>query len=407
MRLSCRACGHTSLRSFLSLGDSPLANRLPSRAELELPEPVFPLTLVFCDGCAAVQLSEVVPPELLFKNYLYVTSTTQTFRDHFNRMADEIVRDFALDADALAVDIGSNDGLLLRGFQRHGVRAVGVEPAENLASAAQASGVPTINAFFDAAAVKRILEEYGRANVVTANNVFPHIDDIVAVARNVQGLLRDDGIFVIEFAYLFDMLDQLTFDLIYHEHLSYFALAPLVAFFDRVDMDVFDVRHVESHGGSLRVFVQRKGGPRPRTSAVADLLELESRRGVRRFATYEGFARSVYGVRAALEGFFSDARKGGRRVVGFGMPAKATTLLAFCDIGREAIEYIVDENPLKQGRYTPVSHIPIVGPERLEADCPDYIVVLAWNFAEEILKKLARYRSRVEFVIPLPKPRVV
>jgi hypothetical protein len=204
------------------------------------------------------------------------------------------------------------------------------------------------------------------------------------------------------------MIEQLTFDLIYHEHLSYYSLTALVAFFESVEMEVFRADHVDSHGGSLRVFVQMKGAPRPIDASVGRMLADEKRKGVDSFETYRAFGDKVYAVREQLDAFFTKSRGEGRKVVGFGMPAKATTLLTFCAAAKDALAYIVDENPLKQGRYTPVSHIPIVGPDRLDADPPDYIVVLAWNFAQEILEKLARFRERgTQFVIPLPEPRIV
>lgn len=406
--MNCRICGNSALATFLSLGESPLANNLPAKNELDRPEAVFPLETALCDRCKLVQLTCVVPPELMFKNYLYVSSTTKTFREHFGKMADDLTALLGLDERSLAIDVGSNDGLLLKGFQRHGVRTVGVEPADNIAALARAAGVETVNAFFDADVVGQILSKHGPASVVTANNVFAHIHDIRQVALNVRHLLAPTGAFVIEAAYLFDMFEQLTFDLIYHEHLSYYSLTPLVAFFRSVEMEVFRVDHVDSHGGSLRVFAQPKGAPRPIDASVGRMLADEKQKGVDAFETYRAFGNKVYAVREQLDAFFTKALQDGRKVAGFGMPAKATTLLSFCRAAKDAIAYIVDDNPLKQGRFTPVSHIPIVSSERLESDRPDYIVALAWNFAKEILEKLSRFRQQgTQFVIPLPQPRIV
>lgn len=392
---------------FLSLGISALANRLPSRDELEFDEPQFPLDVAFCPACALVQLTHVVPPALMFKQYLYVSSTTRTFREHFRKMADDIVARFALDRSSTTVDIGSNDGLLLKGFQRHGVRTVGVEPADNIAALAREAGVPTITGFFDADIANRIVNDHGRVDVVTANNVFAHIDDIRDVVRNVDRLLRDDGVFVIEFAYLFDMLEQLTFDLIYHEHVSYYSLTPLVSFFASLGMDVIRAERVATHGGSLRVYVQRGGARHNRDDSVVRLLDEERGRGVTELATYQAFAARVYDVRKELVEFFQQAAAERARVAGFGMPAKATTLLTFCGITRDEIAYIVDDNPLKQGRFTPVGHVPIVSADRLRSDPPDYVVIFAWNFADEILKTIRAALPSARFVVPLPTPRVV
>jgi SAM-dependent methyltransferase len=355
-----------------------------------------------------VQLADVVPPELMFKHYLYVSSTTKTFRDHFTRMADDLTSLLGLGKDSLAVDIGSNDGLLLKGFAAHGVKVCGVEPAENIAKLAREAGVETINAFFDAACVEQIRGKFGPASVVTANNVFAHIHDIRGVANDVKALLADRGVFVIEAAYLFDMIEQLTFDSVYHEHVSYYSVRALVGFFDRVGMEVIRVDHVPTHGGSLRVFAQKKGAGRPVEATVGEFLAREKSAGVDSFATYEAFGKKIEGVRTRLRDFFATAKKEGKSVAGFGMPAKATTLLTFCRATKDDLKYVVDDNPLKQGRFVPVSHIPIVGAEALDRDRPDYLVILAWNFATEITQKLAPYREKgVRFVIPLPEPRIV
>tara|TARA_Y100000310_G_scaffold82715_1_gene79316 strand:- start:22969 stop:24192 length:1224 start_codon:yes stop_codon:yes gene_type:complete len=406
--MACRICEGTDIKTFLSLGSTGLANNLPAKEDLDKEEAYFPLDVALCENCKLVQLTCVVPPELMFKNYLYVTSTTQTFRDHFRAMADHLTKMFQLNENSTVVDIGSNDGLLLKGFQKHGVQVVGVEPADNLVELANKEGVPTLNGFHDQAIADQILAKYGKADVITANNVFAHTDDISKIVKTFDTLLKDNGVFVFEAHYLFSMMDKMTFDAIYHEHVSYYSLTPFVHFFKRFGMNIFRVEKVASHGGSLRVFVQKDVGNHAIDSSVQIMLEDEEKRGVKDYATYENFAQKVTAVKDKVVNILQQLKKEGKTIVGYGVPAKATTLLTFCGIGKETFDYIVDDNPLKQGRYTPIEHIPIVPSTQLDEQKPDYIVILAWNFAEEIIKKLGKYKEQgVKFIIPFPEPKVI
>jgi len=397
----CRSCGRES-RTFLSLGKSPLANNLLAEEDLGKKEPMFPLELQFCRECKLVQLGYVVNPELLFSHYLYVTSTTETFRQHFTRMAEDIAREFRLGRGSVAVDIGSNDGLLLKGFQKFGVRVVGVEPAANIAKIAEKEGVETINDFFSEDVVRKIVASKGRADVVTANNVFAHIEDIHSVTENVKKLMKDDGIFVIEVAYIADMLRDMTFDAVYHEHLYYYSATSMRNFFRLHGMDVFRIMRVDSHGGSLRVFACNKG-KKHIDSSVAEFLENERKLGLTSAETYEKFAERVYLTKKKLLDFLGKLR--GKSVVGYGSPAKATTLLNF--LGWKHLEYIVDDNPLKQGRYLPGLRVAIKSSASLDEKTPDYILILAWNFASEIIAKNRKHAEKgARFIIPLPEPWV-
>lgn len=406
--MDCRICGSSEVRPFLRLGETALANSYLSERQLSSSEPEFPLEVAFCPKCCLVQLTFVVPPELLFKHYLYVTSTSNTFRVHFTQMAESIVRQFGLGSGSLAVDIGSNDGLLLRGFLKFGVKVVGVEPASNVAKIAEADGIYTINDFFTSAVVDRILAENGKADIITANNVFAHTTTIHDIAEDVKRLLKDDGVFVIEAAYLVDMLEQMTFDAVYHEHLFYYSLTTLDYFFRLHGMLIFRVEHVSSHGGSLRVFVKKESSSMPVEQPVSDMLYAEERKGVRSFSTYAGFAGRVESARSSLVSLLRRLKSSGASIAAYGAPAKATTLLSFCNIGKETIDYIVDDSPLKQGLFMPGSRIPIVSQKMLDEKTPDYILILAWNFADEILKKTKPYADRgVKFIIPFPEPVVV
>lgn len=407
---ACRICSNPVLLPVVSLGESPLANNLiASGAEgsKHIAE-FFPLEMVYCPTCHLCQLSYVTPPEKMFKNYVYVTSTTETFRQHFKDLAATLAKDFSLTHNSLAVDIGSNDGLLLSHLKERNVRVMGVEPAENIVDIARKQGVDTIADFFTEAAVNDILRIKGKADVVTANNVFAHINNIRDVVKNVKLLLKDSGVFCIEVQYLIDTIQKQSFDNIYHEHLSYYSLLALEEFFRRQDMQLFKVQRVSSHGGSLRVFVQRNGGPHPLSPSVAETLALERAAGLDRYETYQKFAQEIYAIRTRFKAFVSNAKAQGKRLVGYGAPAKATTFLNFCGVDKNSIEYIIEDNALKHGLAIPGVNIPIVSPDRLAQDNPDYVAVLAWNFADEILKKNEAHRQRgIRFVLPHPEPRVL
>ncbi len=406
--MKCHICGNGGVKPFLSLGETALANSYLSKEQLSKPERKFPLEVAFCEVCKLVQLTCVVPPGLLFKHYLYVTSTSNTFRVHFTKYAEDVAREFGLDKNSLVVDIGSNDGLLLKGFQKPGVKVVGVEPADNLAGLANRDGVETINDYFNSSVVDRILSSKGKADIVTANNVFAHTTTIHDIARNVGRLLKDEGVFIIEAAYFVNMLRDMTFDGIYHEHLFHYSLTPLDYFFRKSGMQIFRVQVVPSHGGSLRVFVKKAESHRPVDASVAAMLQKERELGIHDFRTYEEFARRVYVSREKLVKLVKGLKAQGKSIAGYGAPAKATTLLSFCNLGSDIIDCIVDDSPLKQGLYLPGMHIPIVSPEALDKRQPDYILILAWNFAEEILRKAKKHSDAgVKFIIPVPEPVIV
>lgn len=406
--MNCRICGETRLQNFLSLGKTPLANSFLSKEDLNKEENSFSLELCFCPACKLVQLNYVVPPEMMFKNYLYVSSTTNTFKVHFSDMTEELTRMLKLDSNSLAVDIGSNDGILLKGFKKFGVQTIGVEPATNIAILAEKEGIETVNDFFDRNAVETIIKRKGKADVITATNVFAHVDDIKSLVSNVKLLLKDNGIFVIEAPYLVDMFEKMTFDTIYHEHLSYFSLTPLVKFFRQMGMEIFKIKKVDVHGGSLRIFIKKNEGNFGIDASVGVTLEFEQQYGINDFETYKKFSANVQLVKLKLLEYLRNVKDQGKSIVGYGAPAKGNTLLNFCNIGTNFIDYIVEDNPLKQGLYTPGMHIPVVSFSMLDKKKPDYILILAWNFAEEILQKTRKYREEgIKFIIPLPEVSVV
>ncbi len=404
---ACRICSNPVLLPVVSLGDSPLANNLISAGSKDATE-FYPLEIVYCPTCHLCQLSYVTPPEKMFKHYVYVTSTTSTFKQHFKEFAETVAKDFNLSSDSLVVDIGSNDGLLLSYLKEKGTRVIGVEPANNIVEIARKNGVDTIADFFTESTVNDILRIKGKADVITANNVFAHINNIKDVMKNVKLLLKDNGIFCIEVQYLLDTIQNLTFDNIYHEHLSYYSLLALDEFFKRQDMQVFKVKHVDSHGGSLRVFVQRNGDKHSVDSSVSETLARERNAGLDRYETYQRFAQEVYAIRTRFKSFTTSVKAQGKRLVGYGAPAKATTFLNFCGVDRNTLEYVVEDNALKHGLTIPGVNIPIVGPDRLAQDTPDYVAILAWNFADEIIRKNEISKQRgIKFVLPHPDPKII
>lgn len=403
---TCRYSGEKLPEPFLKLGNQPLANNYIKTREEGAGEFKCPLSLVRAPESGLVQLSHVVPPNLMFEHYLYVSSTTQTFRDHFAEYAASVKSKIKEENKPLAVDIGSNDGLLVSCYTKQGMQAVGVDPAKNLAEAANKAGHETINRYFDEESVKIITEKYGKAYAISANNVFAHIDDIHAVCRNVANLLHDDGLFVIEFPYLVTMLEEMLFDMIYHEHLSYIALKPLSYLLERFNLEIFHVDSVSSHGGSLRVFIQKKGGYRNISPIVGELIQKEIDGGYMEQSVYDKFADKVMKIKTDFCALIKEFKQAGKKVVGYGAPAKASTLLNFYELSESEVSYVVDDNPLKQGLLVPGVHIPVVPSSKLEEEKPDVIIIFAWNFAAEILKKIGYLAEQgTQFVLPLPGPQ--
>jgi SAM-dependent methyltransferase len=391
----------------LTLTPTPPANAFVSSAEVGGVQPAYPLEVHFCVECTHAQLLDVVSPEDLFSDYVYVSGTSAVFRDHFARYASEVMQRYPMAAQELVVDIGSNDGTLLRCFQALDCRMLGIDPARDIAAKATEAGVETIEGFFTPALALEIREKHGPAAVVTANNVFAHIDDLGAVVEGVRTLLKPDGVFVFEVSYLVDVLEKTLFDTIYHEHLSYHSVGPLVRFFQANGMELIGTDRVDSHGGSLRGFVQIKGGPHPVAQSVNDRLAEEKELGLNRPEALLQFGDRITAVRDTVMGLLDDLRGRGAKVAGYGAPAKATTLLYHFGIEPETLEYIVDDSPLKQGLHTPGLHIPVLPATVLETQPVDCLFILAWNFADSIMENLKPFRAAGgQFLVPLPKPKI-
>lgn len=403
---ACRICGSAGMETVLDLGEMPLANSLVEPARAGASERRYPLHVVRCPRCGLVQLGQVVAPEVMFREYPYASSASAPLAAHFAGLADDVARRFGRPR-ALAVEIGSNDGVLLRAFRDRGIRAVGIEPASNLAEVAVREGLETWNEFLSADVARRIASRHGPATVVIGTNVLAHIDDLHGVLESLNGMLVEDGVFIAEVPYLGELLDHVEYDTIYHEHLSYFSLAPLIALFASADMEVIDIERLAIHGGSIRVFASRIG-MRPISSEVEVFARAERRAGLMDPLVYRRFSTNVEWSRELLQSLVSELRRRGLRIAAHGATAKGSTLLNHCDIGPETIDFIADSTPYKQGMLSPGKHIPIVPEDAIQHHRPDYTVLLAWNYADAIVGRHAEYiAGGGRFVHPIPFARVL
>lgn len=411
LRQHCALCAapHAELDEVLRLAPTPPANEFVRESDLQKPQGKIPLTLLLCRRCGHLQLAEVVSPERLFGHYVYVSGTSPVFVAHFARYAGAMCERFGLGASSFVVDIGSNDGTLLKQFQARGVVDVlGIDPAEEIAREARSAGVPTLDGFFDADVAGTIRSEYRPANLVCANNVFAHAADLGALARAVRAVLAPDGVFVFEVSYLVDVVEKLLFDTIYHEHTSYHAVAPLVRFFDSLGMRLFDAERVDAHGGSVRCFVAAKSAPHADTERLASLLAVEEQHGLSTPAVYARLKERITERGAQVRARLRELASSGKSIAGFGAPAKLTTLMHELGIDGSLVSFIVDDSPWKQGLYTPGTHIPVLASSALAERRPDVCVVFAWNFADAIIAKHSAFtQAGGRFIVPLPVLREI
>lgn len=404
----CRGCKGISFSRILSLGAQPPANAFLRAEDLGKPELAFPLDVYFCSDCSLAQLRDIVSPVLLFKNYVYVSSTSPAFVAHFNDFAQTVAARFNLGPASLVVDVGSNDGILLKPFQEREIRVLGVDPADKIAAAATAAGIETLPHFFTPAVARDIVSRHGKAAIITATNVFAHVNDLDELVAGIKVLLADDGVFIVEAPYLADFLEKNLFDTVYHEHLSYFSVSSLKILLERLGMRVIDVEKTDSHGGSLRVFAAHAASARPVSDAVGRFIADEHAQGLGTVAAYEDFAKRVEQNKMQLTALLKQIKVEGKKIAGYGAPAKGNTLLNYFGIGPETVDYIVDDSAWKQGLYTPGTRIPVVSAEKLSEAKPDYILILAWNFADPIMKKLEWFSDTGgKCIIPVPTPRIV
>ncbi len=402
-RDTCRLCGGTTLSRVLGLTPTPPANAFVDPEQAAAEQETFPLNVFLCGDCAHVQLLDVVDPALLFENYVYVSGTSPVFVEHFRSYAEAVRGRFAPPPGSLAVDIGSNDGTLLRFFQEAGLAVLGIDPARRIAEEATRAGIETRPEFFTPALAAQIRSERGAASVVTANNVFAHADDLSGIVEGVRTLLAEDGVFVFEVSYLGDVVEKTLFDTIYHEHLAYHSVKPLVPFFQAHGMELIAAERVASHGGSLRGIARKAGGPWEADGSVTAMVAAEEVQGLDRPEAFEAFAARIEAVRRELTGLLAELKAEGKSIAGFGAPAKATTLMYHFGIGPEVIDFIADDSPWKQGLLSPGLHIPVVPSTEIASRKPDFLVLLAWNFAEPIMAKHKAFQAAGgRFILPLP-----
>lgn len=399
-------CGSRKLIQVWDFGKTPFANAYISPKDIRKKEQLAPLNVYKCLNCHLVQLLHVVDPNVLFGNYLYVSSTSPSFVRHFEEYAETLRTRLHLTQEDLVIDVGSNDGVLLKPLKDAGVRVLGVEPAKNIARQANKEGIPTVSKFFLPTMAKELAKKHGRAKVISANNVFAHTDNVDEFVKAVKEMLAPGGVFVFEVQYLKDLLEKNLFDIVYHEHVCYYHLHPLVRFFEKHDLQVFDVERVPVHGGSIRVYV---GASKMRISKrLKALLRQEEKAGLNTLRPYGVFAKRITNNKKQLRALLQRIRKQGKRVVGYGAPAKATTLMYVFKLTKKDIAYIVDDSPLKQGLLMPGRHIPIVSSAKLRQDQPEYALILAWNFAEPIVQHNDWFaKAGGKWIVPVPRPRIV
>jgi hypothetical protein len=407
-RQTCRACGAAELTEFLDLGLQPLANAfLHSESELA-GEARYPLALYGCTACGLVQLADVIDPDILFRNYIYVTGTSETIAAHNRSYAGTVVDLLHLGPGSFVVEAASNDGSLLSCFQQLGTRVLGVEPAANIAALATARGIPTEVVFFDRDSGERLRQIHGPAQAVLGNNVLAHVDDPGGFLAGARNLLAEGGLVIVEVPYLGEMLDRTEYDTIYHEHLCYFSVTALLRLCAAADLVVVRVDHVPVHGGSVRLYAGRTQDHPGHAAEVLRMVAAEREAGLTSLSRWRQFARDTEAQRTALLGELRRLTRAGKTLAGYGAPAKGNTLLNYCGIGTDLVPYTVDRNPLKVHTMTPGTHIPVLPVEAILERQPDYLLVLAWNFADEVISQQAEYRRRGgQFILPIPIPRIV
>ena len=409
LRTRCRMCDGSDLVKVLSLTPTPPGNSFLKKGETGLSEPCYPLDLYFCNGCHHVQLGHVVDPKILYQtDYTYVSGTSAHFVKHLEAYAGDMVRRFELKKGALVADIGSNDGTCLRFFKQHGMNVVGVDPATKIAESATRAGIETIGTFFSYSLAQDLRKKYGPAAFITSHNACAHIDHLDDIVRGVAHWLEDDGVFVLEVGYFVDVYANLWFDTIYHEHLDFHTVEPFEKLFARTGMKLISVERVSPQGGSIRVIAQKPGGSLRRDDTVRELIAVEQRLGLNSPDAFGSFRQRIDSAGERLRALLGALKADGKTVAAYGAPTKATTLLSQFGVGGESLDFIVDDNPLKQGLYSPLSHIPVLPTEEIYRRRPQFVLILAWNFAEPIMKIHKAYSDHGgRFILPMPEPRIV
>ena len=409
LRKDCRMCCSKSLVKVMELTPTPPGNNFIKKLPVDEPEVSYPLNLYFCSDCYHLQLGNVVSPKILYQtDYTYLTATSAYFVKHLTKYAESMVKKFSLSKGMKVADIGSNDGTCLRQFKKLGLDVIGVDPATSIAIEATKNGIDTVADFFSYSLAVELKEKYGSVDFITSHNTCAHIDQLDDVFKGVSYWLNDNGVFVLEVGYFVDVYTQLYFDTIYHEHCDFHTVAPFVKMFERIGLELIAVERIAPQGGSIRIMAQKKGGPHKVESSVAEMIKLENNLKFNLAETFSDFADRINDIGNRLKSIISDLKKKGFSIAAYGAPTKATTLLNKFGIDGESIDFIVEDNLLKQGLFMPLSHIPIVATEEMYKRKPDYVLILAWNFAEPIMEIHKQYLDNGgHFILPLPEPKII
>ena len=405
---NCRICKSESFESYLDLGKTPAADAFVKKELLNKSDPIYPLEVCLCNNCGISQLNFTVDPKILYQNdYPYESSTTQMGRMHFEKFGKSVFKKAFLNSNDLVVDIGSNVGVLLESYKKCGCKVLGIEPSKHIAKEANLNGVETINDFINTDLAKKIVSEKGVASVINITNVFAHINDLDDLMQAVDILLKDDGIFVIEAPHFLDLINSLIYDTIYHEHLLYLSVRPLNYLFNRFGFEIFDIGKFAIHGGSIRIFIS-KIGKHDKTENIEKIINLEEKAKLFDLTRLNEFSVKVNDHREKLRKILLNIKNEGKNIVAVSAPAKGMTLLNFCEIDYSLIDFITEKSKLKIGKYSPGAHIPIFSDDELSKQKPDYALLLAWNFADEIMDNLSDFKnSGGKFIIPMPEPKII
>ena len=402
----CRSCNKPGLEDFLDLGRTPLADRILTPAQLKEHEPVYPLKVAFCPTCGLMQITETVEPDELFcDDYPYFSSFSDYLLVHSKENVLDIIERRKLGADSFVVELASNDGYLLKNYVEHGISVLGIDPADGPAAAAEKIGVPTRNTFFTKALAQELAQQGSQADVIHGNNVLAHVADTNGFVSGMADLLKEDGVIVIEAPYAKDLIDHCEFDTIYHEHLCYFSVTALNNLFRQHGLYLNEIKQLPIHGGSLRLYVEKQENV---GQSVKDLLALEQAEKVDKIDFYRDFSARVEKVKTALLELLTELKSQGKSIAAYGAAAKGSTLINYMGIGTDLIDFVVDRNIHKQGRFMPGQHIPIFAPEKIMEERPDYVLILPWNVTDEILKQQQEYRDQGgKFIVPIPEPKII
>ena len=406
--IKCRSCGSTLKYTFVDLGVSPLANSYLTPQDLQSVEPFYPLHVFICEACYLVQLPQLQSPKYIFGDYAYFSSYSESWLNHAKEYATLMIERFGFDANSLVVEIASNDGYLLQYFQKKGIPVLGVEPARNVAKVAQEAGIPTITKFFGVQTASELSTEGKLADLMLGNNVLAHVPDLNDFVKGFKVLLKPQGVITIEFPHLMQLIEENQFDTIYHEHFSYFSLINVKKVFAKHGLTIFDVEELPTHGGSLRIYAcHTEDTSKPVSERISDLLNREIDAGFTNLGFYQSFAERVKETKRNILDFMIKAKRQGKSIVGYGAPAKGNTLLNYCGIRTDFIDYTVDRSPHKQDRYLPGTHIAIKHPDEIGKTKPDYLLILPWNLKEEIMEQMSHIRNwGGQFVTLIPEVKI-